>query len=178
VSTPEQPQPRSVWKRRAVIAAVVIVLLVIGYFVATSFLPRWWSHRVGDQVDGTFRWGIFWGLVYGVLCTLVPILVARQAIYRQIGWRGKGWIVLLAIVLALPNLMTLGITWGSGSGAHAGQRTLDDQAPGFRGATLAGFIVALALAVLIEIALQVRRRHSAELTALRVDKKIHDARED
>ena len=39
-----------------------------------------------------------------------------------------------------PNLLTLGIAIGSGHAAHAGERTLDVDAPGFRGASLAGVI--------------------------------------
>jgi hypothetical protein len=171
------PARPSVWKRRAIIGVAVLVLLVAGYFFATSFLPRWWSHRVGSQANGTFRWGVFWGLFYGVVCTVIAIVVARQAIYRQLKRRARVGILVVALLIASPNLMTLGISWGSGNGAHAGQRTLDDQGPGFRGATLIGFIIGLAIALLIEIALHVRRKHANELGQLRVDKKIRDAQD-
>jgi hypothetical protein len=166
-----------VWKRRAIIGVVVLVLLIAGYFFATSFLPRWWSHRVGSQAHGTFRWGVFWGLFYGVLCTVIAIVVARQSIYRQLSWKARLAIVVVALLIASPNLMTLGIAWGSGNGAHAGQRTLDDQAPGFRGATLTGFVIGLAIAALLEVALHVRRSHANELGHLRVEKKIRDAQD-
>ena len=51
----------------------------------------------------------------------------------------------LAIVFALPNLMTLGIVLGRGNAAHAGDRILDVEAPAFRGGTLAGAILAVLL---------------------------------
>jgi hypothetical protein len=73
----------------------------------------------------------------------------------------------LAIVLAGPNLLTLGIVIGSGHAAHAGERTLDVDAPGFRGASLAGAIVgALALAAL-EYLLVTRRWSRRRLDAAR-----------
>lgn len=165
---------RDPWPRRAGIALIVIAVLVGGYFFATAFLPRWWAQRVRDQVGGAFDTGVWWGLVYGFGSTLIPILVARQAIYRQIRWRGKVGIVIVALILASPNLMTLGIVLGSGSASHAGRRILDVGAPGFRGATLTGVIVALVVAVMIEIALQVRRRRSRELQALRIEQQIRD----
>jgi hypothetical protein len=170
-----RPDP---WPRRAVIALVVIVLLVLGYVFATSFLPRWWAQRIAGQAHKEFRWGVWWGLVYGFLCTLVPIEVARQAVYRQIRWRGKVAILVVALLLAMPNLMTLGIVLGSGNAAHAGRRILDVDAPGFRGATLAGVIVALVVAAVLEIALHVRRRHRGELQRLRIEQRIRDVRDE
>ena len=50
--------------------------------------------------------------------------------------------VALAVILALPNLMTLGIVLGRGNAAHAGDRILDVEAPAFRGGTLAGALLA------------------------------------
>jgi hypothetical protein len=46
------------------------------------------------------------------------------------------------VLLAAPNLLTLGIVLGNGNGAHAGDRILDVEAPAFRGATLAGALIA------------------------------------
>ena len=132
-------------KRRVILTAVGIVLLVLGYLFAAAFLPRWWSHRVGAQSDGKFRGGVWWGLFYGILFTVLPLLVARQALRKRFNWKWKVGIVVGALILAAPNLMTLGIVLGNGKGAHAGQRTLDDQAPGFRGASLIGVLIAAVL---------------------------------
>ena len=63
----------------------------------------------------------------------------------------------LAIVLAGPNLLTLGIVIGSGKAAHAGERTLDVDGPGFRGATLAGAIGAAFAVAAVEYLLASRR---------------------
>ena len=66
--------------------------------------------------------------------------------------------LVVAIVLALPNLMTLGIVLGRGNAAHAGDRILDVEAPAFRGGTLGGALLAGALVGLIAWLAASRRR--------------------
>jgi hypothetical protein len=51
--------------------------------------------------------------------TAIPLLVARQAMRRRFTWPVKIGIVVLALLLATPNLITLGIVFGSGNAAHA-----------------------------------------------------------
>ncbi|HEY3736471.1 MAG TPA: hypothetical protein VGL26_03435 [Jatrophihabitans sp.] len=179
MTTPQEPvvEPGPNWKKRGLIALAVAIVLVGGFFFCTEFLPRWWGRRIADQVHGTFRWGVWWGLFYGVIFTVVPIVVARLAFYRPWSWKTRVWVLVVGAVLAAPNLMTAGIVWGGSSGAHDGSATMDLRAPGFRGASLVGVIIGLVLAVLIQIGLMVRRRHNAELRALRVEKKVADTQE-
>jgi hypothetical protein len=73
-------------------------------------------------------------------------------------------IVAAALVLALPNLLTLGIVVGTGSPAHAGERILDVEAPAFRWATLFGGVV---LAGVIQYLVTSRRRRGRALKKLR-----------
>ena len=54
--------------------------------------------------------------------------------------------IAFAVLLAIPNLLTLGIVLGVGNAAHAGDRILDVEAPAFRGASLAGALIAVGLA--------------------------------
>ena len=129
----EAPRRRPLWP--TLVAAAAVVLLVV---LASAFLPRWWSHRVGDQVDESMTRGILLGLVLGFVFTLFPLLVASFGVRRIHSVRGRVVVVLVAAVLAAPNLLTLSIVVGTGSAAHAGDRTLDVEAPGFRGATLVG----------------------------------------
>ena len=84
-------------------------------------------------MEGSIRPGSSLGVFYGFLFTLLPLLVLAWAVRKRRSW--KAWLVLraAAIVLALPNLFTLGIVLGRGNAAHAGERTLDVEAPGFRG---------------------------------------------
>ena len=61
-------------------------------------------------------------------------------------------------MLAIPNLMTLGIVLGRGNAAHAGERILDVEAPAFRGASLAGALIALAMAAFVGYLIASRER--------------------
>jgi zinc transporter ZupT len=155
------------WKKWLAWAAVGIVVLLAGAWIGAAFIPRWWSHRIGDQVDGSIPAGITLGLVYGFLFTILPLLVLAWGFRKRRAW--KTWLVFVgvALVLALPNLFTLGIVVGTGNAAHAGERTLDVDAPGFRGGMLAGAILA-ALALLgVWYLLGSRHRARRDLERLR-----------
>jgi MFS family permease len=123
-----------------VLAAVVV--LVVAVVIASAFIPRWWAHRVGAQVSGSMTRGIIFGLFYGFVFVLLPLAVLRWTFRKKRGWKFIALSSLAALVLASPNLTTLAIVFGSGNAAHAGERTLDVEAPGFRYASLAGAIAA------------------------------------
>ena len=70
-----------------------------------------------------------------------------------------GITALLALLFALPNLMTLSVVFGGSSAAHAGERIMDVKAPGFRGASLVGAIIAALVFVgVVVLTIQYRRR--------------------
>jgi hypothetical protein len=139
-------------------------------WVGAAFLPRWWAHRVADQVDGSIAQGIGVGLFYGFVFTLLPLALLWWGMRRVSRWKTRLFVVAAALVLALPNLLTLGIVLGRGNAAHAGDRTLDVDAPGFRGAVLAGAIVAVvALVALIGL---LRSRRRARLDARRLEAEL------
>ena len=163
-AAPIDPQPRGHQVRNALLGIALLVLLA---FLAAAFLPRWWSHRIAHQVDGSLSLGIVLGLFYGFVFTLLPLLTARWAFHKRRPWKTWGLLGLLALLLAAPNLLTLGIVIGSGNAAHAGERTLDVDAPGYRDATLAGAIGALLALVLGEYLIRTRRRNKRELEQAR-----------
>ncbi len=148
-------------------ALVVVVVLFLSAWFASAFVPRWWAHRVGDQVNGSFTNGTLWGLFYGIVFTFIPLVVVRQAARRRFTWKTRLGIAVIALLLALPNLMTLGIVLGNGNAAHAGQRILDVDAPAFRGASLVGALVAAVGAVVAVYGWETRKRRGRELKALR-----------
>jgi hypothetical protein len=165
----QAPSTSSLWRRRLVYAgAAVLAILVFGW-IGAAFVPRWWSHRIGDQVSGSIPAGITLGLAYGFLFTVLPLLVLSWAARRRRSW--KAWLVYaaVAVFLALPNLFTLGIVLGRGDAAHAGERTLDVEAPGFRGGALAGAILAVLFVVGVKYLLVSRRRARGERDRLRAD---------
>lgn len=142
----------TVWARRTVGAVAVLAVLVIVYFSLAAIVPRWWAERLGRIIDGSMSKGVGLGLLIGVVCTAVPVLLLYYAA-RKI--RSRPGIAIasavLAIILAVPNLLTLTIVLGNGNAAHAGERILDVDGPMFRGASAVGAAVGALLAIALAI---------------------------
>ena len=134
------------WGRRLLTGGAIAVVIVGAVLIASAAVPRWWAQRIGDRVDGSITQGVFVGLFNGFVFTFLALVVFIFVMRRGRTVKVVALGLAAALVLASPNLMTLGIVLGVGSGAHAGDRILDVEAPAFRGATLAGAIVAGLLA--------------------------------
>ncbi len=171
----ERRHRREALVKRVLWTIGLIVLLIVAGFLGAAFLPRWWSHRIGAQVGGRIGVGIALGLFYGFVFTGLPVVVLRWAFRKRRAF--KTWLIWIAvaIVLALPNLLTLGIVLGSGKGAHAGERTLDVDAPDFRASSLAGAIVAVAALVLWEYLHFSRRRARHQVEELKQELREREA---
>jgi signal transduction histidine kinase len=154
------------WVNRAVLVLVLIALAYVAYAVSAAFFPRWWAHRVGDQVQGRLTAGTLWGLFYGFVFTLVPLLLIAQMRRRFLTWTWRFIVLAVAVLLATPNWLTLSVVVGNSKAAHAGERIFDVDAPGFRVATafgaIGGAVVALAL-VAASMRLAGRRRQVRDL---------------
>ena len=149
VSGPSHARRPRNWKRTLILAGAAVVLLAGAYFILGAFIPRWWSQRIGSAIHGSITTGTVLGLCIGFTFTLVPLFVLTLALRPRTHWKLRiGWLV-LALILAAPNLCTLGVVTGDGSGAHAGQRTMDVDAPAFRGGSLVGALVAAAVYLLL-----------------------------
>jgi glucan phosphoethanolaminetransferase (alkaline phosphatase superfamily) len=155
-------ESRPDWGRRAVWAGVALVVVLVGGLIASATVPRWWAQQVGEQVNGSITQGTLLGLFYGFVFTVVPIAIVLLILRWRRTWRWVLVALVLAIVVALPNLMTLGIVLGRGNAAHAGDRILDVEAPAFRGGTLAGALLACSLLAFVGYLLVSRgRAHSS-----------------
>ena len=114
--------------------------------------------------------GVALGLFYGFVFTLLPLLVARWGFHKRRPWKHWAAFAVATVLAAAPNLLTLGIVIGSGGAAHAGERTLDVDAPGFRNSSLAGVIVAVLALVALQYLLFSRHRAKERLARLRAQK--------
>ncbi|MFE3195306.1 permease [Nocardia sp. NPDC059240] len=155
------------WRNRIIAGVIAAVVLWLAYLILAAFIPRWWAQRLAEMVGSSFAKGIWYGLIMGAVCTAVPLflLLAAGLSWRKRGGRFiAGAAAVLALIVAIPNLMTLTIVLGDSNAAHAGQRILDVDGPGFRGAALAGAIVAAVLFLAVAFLLMRRRfrRHRAE----------------
>jgi hypothetical protein len=144
----EQPDiTPNTWVRRIVLVIVLAGVAYLVYLMSAAFFPRWWAHRVGDLVDGSVARGTAWGLFVGVVFTAVPLLLLAQVRRGFFSWAWRGVVAMVAIALAAPNWLTLSVVVGNGNAAHAGERIMDVDAPGFRAATLIGAIIGAVLVI-------------------------------
>ena len=151
------------WSTRIVLVLVTIVLLALAGLLAVTWMPSWWAHRVGDVADGKWGSGTFAGLTCGFVFTAIPLLLVRRVFARHGRIAVRLVWLLLAVLFAAPNLITLGIVLGNGNSAHAAERTFDVEAPGFRNATAIGAAVAVVFVVMLWALLASRRRRSRQL---------------
>lgn len=158
------------WSKRILVALAVIVVLVVLAFLGAAFIPRWWSHLIGRQVDGSMTVGVALGLFYGFVFTLLPLLVGRWGFHKRRPWKSWAAFAVAAVLVAAPNLMTLGIVIGTRRAAHAAERTLDVEAPGFRNASLAGAVVAVIVLAAAWYLLSSRHRAKERLERFRANK--------
>ncbi|MFI6869688.1 permease [Nocardia sp. NPDC050406] len=158
----------AIWRNRILGLLALAVVLWLAYLVLAAFIPRWWAQRIAEMVHSSFSKGIWYGLVLGVVSTALPLflLLFSTMVWRKRGGRFiAGMLAVLAVVAAVPNLMTLTIVLGNSTAAHAGERILDVDAPGFRGACLAGAIVAaviFAFAAFLVVRRGIRRHRVAK----------------
>jgi hypothetical protein len=162
---------------RVLLWVIGLIGLGLVYLLAVTAVPRWWAHTVGNMVDARMTAGWFVGIVIGLVFTVAPLLVLWMAWRMRDGWRRALWFLLGALVLASPNLATLGIVWGSGKAAHAGERTLDVDGPGFRSGSLVGFVAGLAVMAWIWWLNGSRRRNRAKAKGYRDELRRRDAPE-
>ena len=173
-STPATRDDRH-WGRQILLALGVTVVVVAAVLIASAAVPRWWAQEIGDRVDGSITRGVYVGLFYGFVFTFLALMVLIFVMRRGRTVRAVAIGLGAALLLATPNLLTLGIVLGVGSGAHAGDRVLDVEAPAFRGATLAGAIAAALLAGTIWYLLE--SRDSARAGRKRAEKRLEDSRQ-
>ncbi len=172
MSTPNNSAPPTVvvkksgnWGTKILLLLITIALLALAGFLAVTFMPLWWAHRVGDVADGTFSSAVFAGLTCGFIFTALPLLMIRRVFALHGGISSRVVWLILAAVLASPNLTTLFIVLGSSNAAHDAERTLAVDAPGFRNASAAGAVVAAMVVLWLWTLLAGRRRRTKQLKA-------------
>jgi hypothetical protein len=149
------------------------------YLLLAAFLPRWWAQQTADVVSGRFTVGTFFGLFLGFAFTILPLVAVVFAVRRRrTRWRIRFVLLGVALVLAAPNLLTLSVVLGRGNAAHAGERIMDVEAPAFRGASLAGALIAIVVLALTLMLLASRRRNKRRLGSLRDELRRHNAEPD
>lgn len=146
-------------KRLALLAAIGVLALLLAWWIGAAVIPRWWAQRIGGIVDGRLTVGTLVGIATGAVFTALPLIVLAVGWRLRKGWKRLVGFVLVAALAAFPNLATLGIVFGDGNAAHAGDRILDVDGPGFRGGSLVGAVVAVIVAAGVAALAWSRRRN-------------------
>lgn len=137
------------WLRRIIGAVAVIAILVVVYFALAAVVPRWWAGQLGRIIGGSMTKGTGVGLLIGGVCTAIPLLLLYLAARKIRSSPAVAAVsAVLAIIIAIPNLLTLSIVLGNGNASHAGERILDVDGPMFRGASAVGAALGALLVVL------------------------------
>lgn len=174
-------KPRSNWKIRLLLGVIALLILLGIYAIATIFMPVWWATKISSHNAGSATGGWVSGFSIGFVFTLIPMLVLWQVRYRKLSWLGRGVIAIFAVVLALPNWLTLGIFWNPSDAAQKAQAILNTGATWFGGASLVGALSAAAISLILVISWLVFRRRGARIRDLEAQQKapldstIHDA---
>lgn len=167
VPTPHRSEGESNLGRRVFLFVVGAASVVITYLIGAAVLPRWWAQRVGNLIDGSLIVGNTVGFGIGLVFTMAPLFVLAAGWRFKKSWRRAAAFVVVALVVAGPNLLTLGIVIGSGNAAHAGERILDVDGPGFRGGSLVGAIVGAVLTLMLLWLMGSRRRNKRKVDELK-----------
>lgn len=163
----ESPAKKANWAARIILVAVALVVLTIAYFALAAILPVWWANVIRNQVQGNLGAGILVGMFYGFVFTFVPLLVAWQATRKSVSWPWKLTILVAAVALASPNLLTAGIMFGSSQAAHNGQRILGTEATWFPLWTQISAIAAVVVFVVGLILWRVWRQRGKKMKVLK-----------
>ncbi|MCD4850156.1 hypothetical protein LN996_04985 [Arthrobacter sp. AK01] len=160
-------QKKRNWGVKIILILVALLVAVAAYFILGAILPRWWSDVIAGQIRRDLGASVLVGMFYGFVFTFIPLLVAWQATRKSITWPWKIAIVLVAVAIATPNLLTAGIVFGSTESAHAGQRTLSVDAGFFTTWTAVSAIAALLIFIAVTILWALWRRRGKQMKVLK-----------
>lgn len=160
-------QKKRNWGVKIILILVAVLVAVAAYFILGAVLPRWWSDVIAGQIRRDLGASVLVGMFYGFVFTFVPLLVAWQATRRAVSWPWKIAIVLVAVAIATPNLLTAGIAFGSTESAHAGQRTLSVDAGFFTTWTAISAVAAVVVFIGVTILRALWRRRGKQMKVLR-----------
>lgn len=108
------------WLVRTTLGLIAAVVLVIGYLLASVTVPLMWATAIRDQIGGQLGNSIPLGMFYGFTFTFIPVVVAWQAHYRRLNKWLRIAFLGLGLLLTTPNLLTLGVLYGTtGTAADA-----------------------------------------------------------
>lgn len=105
------------WVVRAIVGAIAVVVVVVGFLIASVTVPLIWADNIRGQIGGQLGNSIPLGMFYGFAFVFVPALVVWQAHRKKFNKWVRISLVVLGLLLTIPNLLTLGVLYGSSQSA-------------------------------------------------------------
>lgn len=165
------------WSNRTKVIIGLVGLVVFGilYILAVTVVPRSWANFITGITQNSFTTSILLGAVLGIVFSLIPILVFMAGLRMRKTWKGVVGSFVAALVVALPNIITIGIAVNGRpdgkSSADAAWRTLDQKAPWFIGSTWVGIAIGAGIGIWIAWATTSRRRAKRKAAKLEAEKR-------
>ncbi len=165
------------WAKKAIGIAVMAVVLVIAYFILAAFLALVGAahcvvgerqfqrrNRVGAAVRSPCApWSRSSSSGRSGRCASASMLESCRSLALALG-----------VIFALPNLLSLTVVLGNNNAAHAGERILDVDGPGFRGASVVGAVLGVALFLGLVALGYMYKKRGKDLDKMRGELKQHE----
>ncbi|MDO5751644.1 hypothetical protein [Arthrobacter sp.] len=161
-----------VWLWRTILGAIVAVVLVVGYLIASVTVPLMWANSIRDQVGGQLGNSIPLGMFYGFTFTFVPILIAWQAHHKKLNKWVRISLVSLGVLLTIPNLLTLGVLYGNTQTAADARSIWANSANWFGTWSQIFMVVGVVCAVALIVLGRMWMRRSKKLRELKTAEKL------
>jgi putative glutathione S-transferase len=140
--------------RKVVVTLAVVVGVVLAFVIGQYLFANSWTTHVTRTVNHSTFHGFWYGGWFAFVSVLIAAGLVRLAFVRRLNRVVRIVAAVLALVVLVPELYTIGISLSeSRSGTNAGR--IHNDAPGYIGGQYTGMALALAVAVTL---LVLRRR--------------------
>ncbi|PYI38560.1 hypothetical protein CVS30_09515 [Arthrobacter psychrolactophilus] len=161
-----------VWLFRTILGAIIAVILVVGYLIASVTVPLYWAKSIGSQIGDQWGNSIPLGMFYGFVFSFIPVLVAWQAHHRKLNKWVRISLVVLGIILTIPNLLTLGVLFGTTQTAVNARAIWANSANWFGTWSKIFMVVGVVCAVVVIILSRMWLRRGRKIRAIKSAEKL------
>jgi signal transduction histidine kinase len=168
------PRKKKNWGAIILLSVILLGLAVALVFILSAVIPVQWAQFIGNTIHGRIATGSLYGFIAGLVLTWVSLTVAWQA-RRRMSWTWRIVLIVLAIVISVPNLLTAAVAFGTSEAVHAAQRIIAVDATFFPTSTGWGAIAGAVLFVIGSIGAIAYRSRGRKLKQLKQEQAAHRA---
>jgi hypothetical protein len=169
---------RPAWLVRTIIGAVIAVVLVIAFWIASATVPVMWANTISQQVGRNLGAGIPLGMFYGFVFSFVPVVVGWQAHHKKLHKWVRISILVLAVLLTIPNLMTLAVLNGTSNAAVSARVIWSGGANWFGLWSSIFMVLGVCAGIAVVVMARAWRRRGKAIREVKAAEKLVKARDD